>query len=239
MDEAFEWLTTGAAEFGLELDAAKLEQFDLYLRWLQEWNKKINLTSITAPPEVVVKHYLDSLTVARLITGPAGKLIDIGTGAGFPGIPLKLVLPELRLTLLDATAKKIEFLRQLCQALEIEVQLVNARAEEAGRDPKHREAYDYAVSRAVADMIPLAEYALPLVRTGGLVIAMKSSDVEEELNEARYAIGLLGGAVDTIVEVALPHSDIRRKLIAIRKIKATPAAYPRKPGMPQKKPLKQ
>lgn len=234
-------LQNGATQFKLSLNEAQLTAFDLYCQELIAWNQRLNLTRIVDPDEIALKHFLDSLSVAPLLPLGSGSLalVDVGSGAGFPGLPLKIALPQLRLTLLEATAKKTRFLRQLLDLLQLkDVAVLTARAEEAGRLPAHRQQYDVAVARAVAMLPVLAEYTLPLVKVGGLVIAQKGQSPQAEVKAAANAVGILGGKVDEIVSVAVPGLDAARHLLVIRKIKPTPPQYPRRPGMPAQKPIR-
>jgi 16S rRNA (guanine527-N7)-methyltransferase len=235
-----ELLQTGARQFGLELTAAQLAAFDAFARVLLDWNQRVNLTRITDPSAIVTKHFLDSLSVALALAdlSPALSLIDVGSGAGFPGLPLKIALPQLRVTLLESTGKKTAFLQHAVAALKLEgVAVVTARAEEAGRQPQHRAQYDVAVARAVASVQVLAEYTLPLVKIGGLVVAQKGHNPAGEVRTAANALGILRGRVQQIVPVTVPTLDDQRHLIVIKKTKSTPMQYPRRPGLPAKKPI--
>ena len=234
-------LQNGAAHFGLSLSEAQLTAFDRYTQELIAWNQRLNLTRIVEPDEIAVKHFLDSLSVAPLLPVKSGPLavIDVGSGAGFPGLPLKIALPELRLTLLEATGKKTTFLRHLLDLLQLkDVTVLTARAEEAGRLPAHRQHYDVALARAVAALPVLAEYTLPLVKVGGLVIAQKGQSPQAEVKEAANAVGILGGKVKEIVPVAVPGLDAARHLLVMSKVKPTPPQYPRRPGLPAQKPIR-
>ncbi|MCE7947675.1 MAG: 16S rRNA (guanine(527)-N(7))-methyltransferase RsmG [Chloroflexi bacterium CFX4] len=226
--------------FGIPLSAEQQAQFAQYAAELEAWNKsRANLTAITAVEAVEVRHFLDSLSVLSVVNPSQGaSVIDVGTGAGFPGVPLRLVRPDLHLTLLEATGKKIAFLQHLATLLGIEgVQFLHARAEEAGQMPDQREHYDVVVARAVAHMPILAEYLLPLVRVGGQCVAMKGESAEREVREAANALRILGGRVAGISAVNLPNVAEPHYLIVIDKIAPTPRLYPRKPGTPAKKPL--
>lgn len=219
--EAFEALLGTA---GLRGD---YEPFARYCGMLQDWNRRMNLTAITDDRGVAEKHFLDSLLPLTLWEIPAGaSLIDVGTGAGFPGIPMKLLREDLRLTLLDSLQKRLNFLEAVCGALEIEAERVHARAEDAGRDRRHRERYDAAVSRAVAGVGLLAEYCLPLLRTGGVMLALKGSGGAAEAAEGEPMIRRCGGALRGVKEYALPGGD-RRTLVVVEKVSPTPKQYPR------------
>lgn len=233
-------LQTGANKFGLSLSAAQLHAFDTYYRALVDWNKKMNLTRIVAPDDVVAKHFLDSLSVAVALPQPNKSLtlIDVGSGAGFPGIPLKIALPPVTVTLLESTGKKTKFLQHVVENLSLSgVSVVTTRAEEAGQHPQHRAQYDVAVARAVSKLPVLAEYTLPLVKVGGWVIAQKGQDPTGEVKAATSALRILGGQVSEIVPVSVPGLAGERHLVVIKKIKPTPKVYPRRPGLPNKDPL--
>jgi len=232
-------LKEGATHFGLTLTNAQLAAFEQYSQELVAWNQKVNLTRITAPEEIAVKHFLDSLSV-QLALGdlPASfSVIDVGTGAGFPGLPLKIVRPDLRLTLLESTAKKAAFLHHIVDRLSLtNVRIVTARAEEAGQKTEHREQYDVAIARAVSALPALVEYTLPLVKVGGLVIAQKGQDPAAEVNDAARALGILGGKIRQVMPVTVTGLETAaRHLVVMQKIKPTPKRYPRRPGLPAKK----
>lgn len=233
-------LAQAAAElFGLDLSAQQVAAFETYAAELAEWNEKINLTAITEPDAVRVRHFLDSLSLVTVCPMRDGlRLIDVGTGAGLPGLPLAILYPQIHVTLLEATGKKVTFLDHMVQVLGLDnVQTVKARAEEAGQDAAHRARYDVVVARAVARMPVLVEYLLPLAKVGGLCIAMKGVTAQTETDDAARALGLLGGRVHRIESVALPDVDDPHYLVVIEKTDPTPKAYPRKPGIPAKSPL--
>lgn len=210
--------------------AGDYEKFSVYCGMLQEWNQRMNLTAITDDEGVAVKHFLDSLLPLTMWQPPEGAaLIDVGTGAGFPGVPMKLLRPDLSLTLLDSLQKRLNFLDALCGELGVKAALVHARAEDAGRSPHHRERYDVATSRAVAGMGILAEYCLPLLRVGGVLLALKGSSGKEEAREGGEAIALCGGRVQEVKEYTLPGGD-KRTLVVVEKVSATPKKYPRRAG---------
>lgn len=230
-------LADTATQFGLMLTDEQQRAFEAYYRELIDWNVRINLTSITEREQIIVKHFLDSLSVAPQIPQHAQTLIDIGTGAGFPGIPLKITLPALRVTLLEATGKKVEFLKHIITQLKLSNTIaLQARAEDASQNPAHREQYDVAVARAVANLATLSEYALPFVRVGGIFIAQKGVNIDDELKQAEFALKELGGRVLKLAPVQLPSLE-QRHLIIIEKTKPTPAKYPRRAGIPERKPL--
>ncbi len=234
----------GALEFGLDLTREQVDQFDLYYHQLVGWNARINLTAITEYTQVLVKHFLDSLSVALALPRPfetnlqGRKLIDVGAGAGFPGVPLAIAFPQLQVTLLEATGKKAIFLDQLGRVLNLaNVTVLRGRAEELGQKPEYREQFDFAAARAVAELRSLVELTLPFVRLGGVLIAQKSLDVQAEAEAAADAIQALGGTRREIIPVQLPDVPESRYLVVIEKIGATPEKYPRRAGMPEKRPL--
>ena len=231
-------LRTGAHALKIDLTPGQLDQFSRYADLLIEWNLRFNLTSIVDPRDIVIKHFLDSLSAARSIPPGPIKLIDVGAGAGLPGIPIKLARPEISLTLLEATRKKCDFLHAVIDGLKLDnAFVVNARAEEAGRLTRHREQYDVAIARAVADLPVLAEYLLPFVKVGGVAVAQKAGAVGDEVDRAETAILLLGGLDGEIIKVRVPGLEDERTLIVMEKITATPGDHPRRTGVPSKKPL--
>ncbi len=226
-----------AKEINILLEEKQIEQFYSYMELLIEWNEKINLTAIIEPEEIILKHFIDSITISKYINKNA-KLIDIGTGAGFPGIPLKIIRDDIEITLVDSLNKRINFLKEVINNLELKnIEAIHSRAEEIGKNKVYRETFDYATSRAVANLSTLAEYLIPLVKQNGYVIAMKGANIEEEKNKSQNAIELLGGKIEEIEKFQLPKSDINRNIIKIKKVKATPTKYPRKAGMPAKEPI--
>jgi 16S rRNA (guanine527-N7)-methyltransferase len=232
-------LAAAAAESGINLSPAQIGAFVTYNELLLAWNEKVNLTAITAPQEVAVKHVIDSLASYDEKYFPAAcAVVDVGTGAGFPGLPLKIFRPDIRLTLLDSLNKRLIFLQEVVERLALrDVALVHARAEEAGRRQSHRERYQVAVSRAVARLNVLAELCMPFVAVGGHFVALKGAQYREEIDEAATAVTALGGRVDAVRSVRLPGLDDSRAVIFVRKTAPTPSAYPRRPGIPEKKPL--
>lgn len=221
-----------------ELTEKMSQQFEEYMKLLLEWNEKINLTAITQEDEIILKHFTDSLTISKYIK--EGKsVVDVGTGAGFPGIPLKIAREDLNVTLVDSLNKRLIFLEDVIQKLGLEqVKTLHSRAEEFGQNKKYRESFDVATSRAVANLSTLVEYLLPLVKVGGICICMKGSEVKEELEESKKAIQILGGEIEETHEFTLQGSDIKRNIIIIRKKSSTPNKYPRKSGTPAKEPIK-
>lgn len=221
----------------INLEDEKQEKFYKYMELLLEWNEKMNLTAITEPQEVLQKHFIDSLTILPYIPRNAS-VIDVGTGAGFPGIPLKIVQDSLKVTLLDALNKRLNFLNEITNALDLSnVKMIHARAEEAGKNKELREKFDISVSRAVAPLAVLVEYLLPLVKVEGYCICMKGSNAKEEIESSKKAISILGGKTEKEIEFKLPNSDITRSIIIIKKVNQTPSKYPRKPGTPSKEPI--
>ena len=234
-----EILAARAAEAGIPLTAEQIGQFSVYNEMLLDWNTRMNLTALTAPEDVAVKHIIDSLTAydAALFDG-ARTLIDVGTGAGLPGIPLAVYAPHLTVTLLDSLNKRVRFLTEVTAAMGLQnVRCIHARAEEAARTAAHRAAYDIAVSRAVARLSVLLEYTLPFVRVGGTLLALKGRAYAEEQREARRAAEVLGGGRITARPVHLPGLDDVRAILTVTKERQTPAAYPRGGGAPTRRPL--
>ena len=228
-----------AQGYGIELGRRALEAFGVYQRLLIEWNGRMNLTRIVEPDAILVRHFLDSLTCAT-VTGDLNglSLVDVGTGAGFPGLPLKILFPEIRLTLTDSVAKKTRFLQAVVDELGMrEVTVLAERAEVLGQQAAHREQYDWAVGRSVAHLRVLAEYLLPLTKVGGKMLAMKGGSAAEESAEAQNAITMLGGTAPTSKSIQLPNRDEAHYLLTIEKVAATPAKYPRRVGKPTKRPL--
>jgi 16S rRNA (guanine527-N7)-methyltransferase len=221
----------------LDLTPQQIAAFDIYATELAEWNEKFNLTAIKTPADVELKHFADSLSCLLVVEGPKS-LIDIGTGAGFPGLPIKIIYPEMRLTLVESVGKKVTFLNQLVEKLDLKnVQVINGRAEEVGRDAAHREKYDWAVARAVAEMRTLLEYLLPLARVGGNVLAQKGESAPAETQAAERAAKLLGGRLAQMKPVELPGLPDKRYLVVFNKVGATSNKYPRRTGLPSKEPL--
>lgn len=230
-------LTDTAAAWGTPLDDRQLGAFARYAEELTRWNERLNLTAIVDIESIVVRHFLDSLRCALSWGDPPNNIVDVGTGAGFPGLPLKILRPKADLTLVESIEKKAEFLRHIVNELELErVRVVVARAEASGRDPDQRERYDLAVARAVADLRVLAEYCLPLCRVGGRFLAPKGAGAEQEAARSRAALERLGGQLVAIEPVVLPGAE-PRTLVVIDKIAPTPAQYPRAVGVPSKRPL--
>jgi 16S rRNA (guanine527-N7)-methyltransferase len=236
-----EHIKSGAAKLGLQFTPEQLQQFYSYYRELISWNQRINLTSITGSRDVQIKHFLDSLTIIKALKRPDSRqlrVIDIGTGAGFPGLPVKIALPDIELVLLEATAKKAAFLHHLTTELELEeVDIVAGRAEDIAHQEQYREKFDLVISRAVAPLATLAELALPLCAIGGRLIAQKKWEIAREVARAGQAISLLGGDQSEIRRIELAELDDERCLVIIEKIAPSPQKYPRRPGMPAKRPI--
>lgn len=222
---------------GIDLPENALPLFQKHARMITEWNQRLNLTRISEE-EMAEKHFVDSLTVLLVPkVNDARNAIDIGSGAGFPGIPLKVVRPDMKITLVDSLGKRVKFLERVVRALELEgIRCYHSRAEEMGQDKGHREKYDVALARAVASLVLLCEYLLPLVRIGGIMVALKGPSGKEEVKEAERALDILGGRVEDILELSLPSGD-GRQLVVIEKVGETPRLYPRRPGMARKDPL--
>lgn len=234
-----EALKQAAQDFGITMTEDQLSAFTTYYELLVEWNEKINLTAITEPQEVAVKHIIDSLSCLDAdVLPPNSNLIDVGTGAGFPGLPLKIMRPDIRLTLLDSLNKRINFLKEVTQCLALtNVEFLHGRAEELGQSKEHRGRYQASSARAVARLNVLCELCLPFVKANGYFIALKGAQYQEELLEAQNAIHVLGAKQAKVTPVKLPGLDDIRAVIYIQKIGSTPPAYPRRAGTPEKKPL--
>ncbi len=232
-------LTNGCRELGIDISPLQLTQLEKYAQLLVEWNEKMNLTAITDTEGIAVKHFLDSITA--LSTGKVGKkVIDVGTGAGFPGLVLKIVKPEIELTLLDSLNKRLTFLKAVCDELGLEnVELVHSRAEDGGANRAYRAKFDTVVSRAVANMTTLSEWCIPFLKEGGSFLALKGPLAMEELDGARRAIEILGGKVDGVFEADIPYSDLHHKIIIVKKVRQTPMKFPRKPGIATKMSIEQ
>lgn len=221
----------------VEIDEQMCKQFYQYMKLLLEWNEKINLTAITEENEVILKHFIDSLTINKYIE-EGETIIDIGTGAGFPGIPLAITKMENKITLVDSLNKRINFLLKVKDALKLNnVEAIHGRVEEIGKKCNHREHYNVVTSRAVAKLNILLEYMMPLVKVGGKCICMKGSNIDEEIEQSKKALNILGGEIIKVDKMVLPSTDISRNIILIKKVRETPKQYPRKPGTPAKEPI--
>lgn len=235
-----ELLVEGAKELNIELSYEQVEQLMRYKALLQLWNEKMNLTTIVEDKEIVTKHFLDSMTVQKALNlYEQNTLIDVGTGAGFPGLVLKIVFPHLQVTLVDSLQKRLKFLNIVIEGLELTgIDCIHARAEDLGKNQEYREKYDICTSRAVAQLAVLSEYTLPFVKIDGYLIALKGQNLEEELEQGQKAITILGGTLEEVIDTGVPFTDLNHKIAKIKKIKATASKYPRKAGEPNKSPLK-
>ena len=227
------------SELSVELNEKQVNQFIKFYELLVGWNKVMNLTGITEYDEVVEKHFVDSLSIVKTVDiKNVESVIDIGTGAGFPGIPLKIAFPHLKITLLDSLNKRIKFLNAVIDELGLEnISTIHGRAEDFAKQEAYREKYDLCVSRAVANLATLSEYCLPYVKVDGRFIPYKSGDIEEELNNSKKAVQILGGKIEDTIKFELPGTDIGRSFVKISKVKNTAKKYPRKAGLPSKEPL--
>ncbi|MDD3361333.1 MAG: 16S rRNA (guanine(527)-N(7))-methyltransferase RsmG [Hespellia sp.] len=236
MSEIFEHKLS---QLGIKLSSKQYQQFDQYFELLVEWNKVMNLTGITEYEEVNEKHFVDSLAIVKATDiNQIHTIIDIGTGAGFPGIPLKIAFPHLKIVLLDSLGKRVKFLNTVIEVLALtDMTAIHGRAEDFAKQKEYREQFDLCVSRAVANLSTLSEYCLPYVRTGGMFISYKSGDVDEELTLSKKAVHILGGRLEDTVKFELPDTDIGRSFVKIKKIQSTSGKYPRKAGLPSKEPL--
>lgn len=232
-------LESKAKELSLTFSERQIKQFEDYYRILIEWNHVMNLTAITEYEEVIEKHFIDSLSIINAVDfSEIFNIIDIGTGAGFPGIPLKIVFPDINITLLDSLNKRVKFLNEVIEQLGLNnINAVHGRAEDYAKQKEYREQYDLCVSRAVANLSTLSEYCLPYVKIDGLFIPYKSGDIDDELKKSEHAVSILGGVVSDVIRFQLPGTDIGRSFVKIKKIKSTGKKYPRKAGLPSKEPL--
>ena len=228
----------GLKSLDIEMSDNQKKQFIQYYELLIEWNKVMNLTAITDLEDVIKKHFIDSLTIVKSICPKNKTIIDVGTGAGFPGIPIKIAFPETNIVLLDSLNKRINFLNEVINQLHLkEVRTIHGRAEDYGKNPEYREQFDLCVSRAVANLSSLSEYCIPFVKRDGCFVSYKSGRASNEMNSAQNAIKLLGGKIENVLEFNLPNSTMERTLIIIKKTLTTPKKYPRAAGKPSKEPL--
>ncbi len=238
IDKFKELMNKYAKEIDIVFNEEQLQKFYKYMNILLEWNEKINLTAIIKPEEIILKHFIDSLTINKYIEYNKN-LTDVGTGAGFPGIPIKIYRPDIKVTLVDSLNKRINFLNEVIEKLKLEdIFTVHSRIEDFGRNSKYREKFDYVTARAVANMTVLSEYLMPICKVNGKCICMKGSSIEDEMSESKYAINVLGGKINKIDSFELPDSDISRNVVIIDKITNTSNRFPRKAGIPAKEPLK-
>ena len=239
MNRDYSYLVNTLSSWNFSLSDKQIQQLDLFYELLVEKNKVMNLTAITEFDDVLVKHFADSLSICTVLPSDIKTVCDLGTGAGFPGIPMAIAYPEISFTLIDSLNKRIKFLQEVVDALGLtNVNLVHARAEEAGRGKNYREQFDLVVSRAVANIATLSEYCLPLVKINGYFISFKSGDIKDEIEASGSAVKKLGGTMTEPVYFTIPETDISRSFLIINKEKNTPKAYPRKAGTPSKEPLK-
>jgi len=235
--EFVEELINKSQKIGINISEEEANKFYNYMNLLLEWNEKINLTAITAPNEVILKHFVDSITINKYIEDK-NTIMDIGTGAGFPGIPLKIINKDKKFILVDSLNKRINFLNEVSEKLNLEnIECIHSRAEELAVNINYREKSDIVTSRAVARLATLLEYMFPFVKVGGKCICMKGANIKEELEEAKKAIEVLGGEIEEVEKFYLPDTDMERNIVVIKKVKNTPNKYPRKAGMPSKQPI--
>ena len=236
--EFFEKMQEKGNKININFNVEQLQKFYRYMELLIEWNEKINLTAITEPEEIITKHFIDSLTILRYIKDKE-RIVDVGTGAGFPGIPLKIMLENNKFVLVDSLNKRLLFLQEVIKELNLNnVEIIHSRAEDFGQNKKYRESFDIVTSRAVANLSTLSEYLIPLTKINGKCIGMKAADTEDEIKQAQNAIKVLGGKIEKIDKFVLPETDLGRTIIIINKEKITSSKYPRKAGIPSKKPIK-
>ena len=236
-EDFFKLIEEYSNQLQIKLNEKQKEQFYNYMKLLIEWNEKINLTAIVEPKEIVLKHFVDSLTISKYIKENS-YIADVGTGAGFPGIPLKILRADIKVVLVDSLNKRIKFLDEVINKLELtNIKTIHSRAEEFGQNKEYREKFDIVTSRAVANLATLSEYLLPLAKIEGKCLCMKGPDIEEEIKNGENAIEILGGTIENVYQFNLPQSDIKRTIIEIEKIKSTNPKYPRKAGTPAKEPL--
>ena len=242
MEKQFaQWMEEECSQIGVTLSEKQMEQFFQYYEMLIQWNEVMNLTAITEMDQVVTKHFVDSMSLVKAVSELGSKeirIMDLGTGAGFPGIPLKIAFPQLKITLLDSLNKRVNFLNEVIQSLGLkEVSAVHGRAEDLAKQKEYRENYDFCVSRAVANLSTLSEYCIPFVKVDGSFVSYKSGKIDEELSQAENAVKFLGGKVTDVVRFPLMDTDMDRSFVVIKKTKPTAKKYPRKAGLPSKEPL--
>lgn len=235
-----ELLRKGTEIYNVVLDDRQIDQFIIYMRLLKEWNEKINLTAITEESDIIKKHFIDSVSIVKSnVIKNNSSIIDVGTGAGFPGIPIKIILPGTRVLLLDSLNKRINFLNEVIKELGLkDITTIHGRAEELSRDKKYREKFDIATARAVANLVVLSEYCIPYVKVGGYFLSMKGPSAPEEIDSSRNAIGSLGGKIVEIIDTIIPTEEMKHKLVVVEKINTTDVKFPRKTAQIEKKPIK-
>lgn len=238
MDSYFDLLVNGIKEWGIQTEQLSIDKFKRYLSLLLEWNSKFNLTAITNEGDIITKHFLDSLSSARFIKFKNQSIVDVGTGAGFPAIPIKLVFPEIKITLVDSSLKKTIFLNKLCEELDLsDYNVIHDNIESVGQDQIHREKYDIVLTRAVAEFRCLLEYGIPLLKINGIFIAYKGPNSQAEVDNSQKALQELNAKITENHEITLPFTEYKRRLVIVEKIGITDTKYPRKTGTPRKKPL--
>lgn len=235
--EFYKYLDQQARKIDIMLSEEQLQKFYKYMKLLLEWNEKINLTAIIEPKEIILKHFIDSLSIIKYIKNK-NSLVDVGTGAGFPGIPIKIVLPEIKVILIDSLNKRITFLNEVISQLDLKyIEAVHSRVEDFARNKEYREKFDVATARAVAQLPIILEYLIPLTKVKGNIICMKGNKIDEEIKKSKKAISVLGGNLEKIDNFYLPDTDIERNIIIVNKVEKTSSKYPRKAGIPSKNPI--
>ena len=235
--EFYKYLDQQARKIDIMLSEEQLQKFYKYMKLLLEWNEKINLTAIIEPKEIILKHFIDSLSIIKYIKNK-NSLVDVGTGAGFPGIPIKIVLPEIKVILIDSLNKRITFLNEVISQLDLKyIEAVHSRVEDFARNKEYREKFDVATARAVAQLPIILEYLIPLTKVKGNIICMKGNKIDEEIKKSKKAISVLGGNLEKKDNFYLPDTDIERNIIIVNKVEKTSSKYPRKAGIPSKNPI--
>lgn len=235
----FELLNTACQNEGLQFDEDKYKMFMLYKDLLKEWNEKINLTAIIEDEEIITKHFIDCIKAFEFLPLKEAKnIIDIGTGAGFPGIPIKIMKPDMKVVLLDSLKKRVTYLQEVCCQLKLQnIEQIHGRAEDFGKLPEYRERFDITISRAVANLTVLSELCIPFTKIGGYFVSLKGPSVDDEIRTSKNAINILGGKLEDVIKINIEGTDLKHNLVIIKKVKSTPKQYPRKAGTAAKKPL--